>query len=322
MSAVVVNVRAELEARAGASDQDREAWLAERRSGVTATEIASLYGKRVSREALASQKLSGVESFFGNAYTEWGKARESHIAAEVQRVYGIAPESRVFRSAANPRWLASPDGVGIDFDEAITLGEIKTAGVDISITSPDFRKKGYLAQMVWQMGVLGASECIYAWEERIGSPLDGFTPGLRHFDVVRFADHEQLWLDLQTLAEDFLAELDRQASGAKPLVKHPGLIRAESMLADFFEQKERSEANLAGLRSRIDEALVEAGVEKASVEGVGTASVSVSKPGQRFDGAALKKAEPAMYAKYQKETPGGERTLRLTPAKQTEEKVA
>lgn len=318
MTAVVVDVRAALEARAGASDEDRAAWLAERRTGVTATEMTQLYLKRISKEALAAQKLSGVETFFGNAYTEWGKQRESVIAAEVQREYGIAPESRVFRSALNDRWLASPDGIGIDFDELLTLSEIKTAGMDISITSPDFRKKGYLVQMVWAMGVLGAGECVYAWEERIGSPLDGFTPGLRHFDVVRFADHEQLWMDLQTIAGDFLAELDRQAAGVAT-VKHPALIRAEALLADYFEQDARAKANLAGLRSRIDEALVEAGAEKAAVEGIGSASVSVSKPGKRFDGAALKAAEPGMYAKYQKETPGGERTLRLTPAKQSGE---
>lgn len=319
--AAAPNVREQLEARAGASDTDREAWLAARRRGISATEVRDLYLKRITKEALAAQKLSGVESFFGNAYTEWGNLREPHIMREVQRRYGIAPESRVFHAAENPRWLASPDGVGIDFDERVRISEGKTAGVDISIGTRDYERKGYLPQKVWQMGVLGAFECVYAWEERIGTPADGFTPGAMHFEVVRFEEHEQLWLDLTTIADDFLAELDRQAAGRVP-VKHPALVQAEAMLADYFEQKERSEKNLASLRSRIDEALAEAGVEKVAVEGVGSASVSVSKPSKRFDGAALKKAEPALYARFQKDVPGGERSLRLTPAKQSSEEAA
>lgn len=317
------SVREQLEARAGASDTDREAWLSERFSGVTATEIRDLWLGKVTKEALASKKVARIfeDDLSHVPIIGWGRTREPIIAAHLQREHGIAPESRVFRAAQNPRWLASPDGVGIDFDERVTVSEIKTAGMDLTVGSPDFERKGYLAQMVWAMGVVGAYRCRFEWEYRLGDKWSGFAPGQRQGEWVMFANHEQLWLDLQGIAEDFLAELDRQSAGAAA-VKHPALVRAEALLADYFEQKSRSEANLAGLRQRIDEALAEAGAEKASVEGVGSASVSVSKPSKRFDGAALKKAEPALYARFQKDVPGGERTLRLVPAKQAEEKAA
>jgi hypothetical protein len=323
VNAVVVSVREQLEVRAGASDTDREAWLSERFNGVTATEIRDLYLGKVTKEALASKKVARVfeDDLSHVPIIGWGRTREPIIARAIEREHGIAPESRVFGSAENPRWLASPDGVGIDFDERVSIAEIKTAGMDISVGSRDFERKGYLAQMVWAMGVVGAYRCRYEWEYRLGEPWEGFTPGQRQGEWVMFADHQQLWLDLTTLADDFLAELDRQAAGV-PTLKHPALIRAEHLMADYVEQKARSEANLAGLRARIDEAMQEAGVEKFQVEGVGTASVSVSKPSKRFDSAALRKAEPALYARFQKDVPGGERTLRLTPAKQSTEEVA
>ena len=42
MGTQTMGVLDELEARAGASDQDREQWLAERRRGVTATELRDI----------------------------------------------------------------------------------------------------------------------------------------------------------------------------------------------------------------------------------------------------------------------------------------
>ena len=53
MSAAVLET---LEARAGASDQDRPAWLAVRRTGITATEIRDLYQKRITIPALVDRK--------------------------------------------------------------------------------------------------------------------------------------------------------------------------------------------------------------------------------------------------------------------------
>lgn len=151
--------------RAGASDTDYENWLAERRNGLTATEVKHLY-MGGSIDELALLKLMPVKSSFASSkYLTWGKEREPLIAAEVSKAYPyLAHESRVFRSASNGRYLASPDMIGVDEVERIALAEIKTSKYDLTPGSAHFEKTGYLYQMQWQMYVLDASWCVFAWE--------------------------------------------------------------------------------------------------------------------------------------------------------------
>ena len=85
-------VLTDLFARAGASDQDRAAWLAERRQGVTATEMAKIMSSGSRERAisdLVKQKREG-DSFTGNVYTEWGKEHEPIIAADLAGL-GVIP---------------------------------------------------------------------------------------------------------------------------------------------------------------------------------------------------------------------------------------
>lgn len=151
--------------RAGASDTDYENWLAERRNGLTATEVKHLY-MGGSIDELALLKLMPVKSsFVPNKYLTWGKEREPLIADEVSKAYPcLAHESRVFRSASNDRYLASPDMIGVDEVERIALAEIKTSKYDLTPGSDHFDKTGYMYQMQWQMYVLDASWCVFAWE--------------------------------------------------------------------------------------------------------------------------------------------------------------
>lgn len=208
----MIDVAELTEATPGASDEDREAWLAERRTGITATEIRDLYLGKTTIAKLVNLKLGrAVDDFAGNGYTRWGKEREPVIAAEVERRYTIAPESRVFHAKDEPRFLASPDGVGRDFDGRLILSEIKTAGKDIGTGTDLFAEKGYLAQMAWQCRVMGAQACVYAWEERlIGA--DGFEPGAQTFYWIERALMEQLLAKLEQLGHEFLAALDKAAA--------------------------------------------------------------------------------------------------------------
>lgn len=210
---------AELELRAGASDTDREAWLAERRTGITATEVRDLwlekhgYKPYTTRAELLGRKVGRIAEVGDLSYVPvigWGKARESVVAEEIERRFSIAPESRVFRSADHPQKLASPDGVGVDFDGELVVSEIKTAGKDIAPGTEAFKAKGYLAQMVWVMLVTGARRCVYGHEYRIDAPGGGFEPGLQRFWWI---DYDQLLAaELNDIADDFLADLALQAS--------------------------------------------------------------------------------------------------------------
>ena len=66
----------DLMARAGASDTDREAWLAERAQGVTATEIRDLAKCGAGfRLDLIAQKRGAPSTFTGNQYTAWRSRR-------------------------------------------------------------------------------------------------------------------------------------------------------------------------------------------------------------------------------------------------------
>lgn len=238
-AAVESRVLADLEARAGASDKDRPAWLNERAHGCTATEVRDLYLRAKglggqSAEQLVAAKLpfllatspdeieaAAAGGFGGNKFTAWGNTREPIIAEQLRESHGMLPESRVFRSIANPRHLASPDGVRVDEHGRIEVAEIKTSGVDIAPGTAAYRKKGYEIQQQWVMGVLGADRSLYAWEQHDGDwlarggqheepePLDLFVPtALISFDAELFAE-------LVVLADQFLARLDAALEAAR-----------------------------------------------------------------------------------------------------------
>lgn len=214
MGAAIADKLLELEARAGASDKDRDAWLAERRNGPTATEVRDLYIGKLTVRELVDRKLGRTPEVGDLSHIPvigWGKEREPIIAAEVERRYLIAPESRVFKASDHPRKLASPDGVGVDFDGELVVSEIKTAGKDIAPGTEAFRAKGYLAQMVWVMRVTGARRCLYAWEERLTLPgMEGFAPGALRFEWIEW--DEVLAEKLERIADGFLTALDAAAA--------------------------------------------------------------------------------------------------------------
>lgn len=218
---MMVSPVAALERYAGASDTDREAWLAERRRGITATEVRELYQRRlgrpsnVSKQQLIDQKLGRVEvdDISRIPLVAWGVEREPVIAGWLAGE-GFKPESRVFHHPENERYLASPDGLGVDFDGLLEVAEIKTSGVVIPPGSQAFEDRGYLFQMQWVMFVTGAVRCRYVVEIRLDDGKGGFVPGVEHrFWVER---DDALIAELRAVADDFLAELDRQRVDGAP----------------------------------------------------------------------------------------------------------
>lgn len=210
---------ADLESRAGASDADREAWLKQRALAATATAVRDVWvavqagstveqaAETVARKKLARRDGSGIEA-------RWGVEREPVLAAFMQQRHNIHPESRVFHAQQNSRYLASPDGVGVDFDERLRLSETKTGAPRYSGYG-QMVAKGYLAQMAWQMFVCGAVECQYLFEERLGTRESGFMPGDRFFWTVQWPDVERMVLDeLVPMADALLAALDRLLDAA------------------------------------------------------------------------------------------------------------
>ncbi|MEV8023353.1 YqaJ viral recombinase family protein [Microbacterium sp. NPDC080220] len=250
-------VLADLESRAGASDKDRELWLAERRGGVTATEIRDLYLRAITVQDLVDLKLGRkVDTFSGNRYTDWGNAREPIIAAELAGE-GFVAESRVIHAVSNSRYLASPDGIRLSFDEEIEIAEIKTAAYDLPPGSPRLAKKGYVAQMQWVMFVLGGVRGRLAVEERIELPDGSFEPGTLHRHWIERDD--ALIGELVEIADGFLTELDRQRDGDGPVIDEDVDTNALNYLRGLAAEKEGK-----ALKETAYRALVAAGVSQES----------------------------------------------------------
>ena len=207
MSVQVLN---DIEARAGASDKDVELWKAQRALGVTATNIRDVMIAANRDQAirdLVDKKING-DSFKGNAYTAWGTGREPIIVAELAGV-GVIEESRVFHAEANSRFLASPDGLIVTFDDELLLEEIKTSGKPLPTGSPLLAEKGYEWQMQWQCFVMGAVGCWLTVELREGRP-GSFRPGVRSREY--FPRDESMIAQMIPVADQILAAMDDPAS--------------------------------------------------------------------------------------------------------------
>lgn len=292
---------ADLLARAGASDKDREAWLAARREGITATEIAKLAQSRAFETELRRIK-AGEETFSGNRYTAWGKLREP-VIAEHARGFGLEPEHRVFHAAENSRHLASPDALGEDFDGKLFIGEFKTSLHDLDPSGDYYWSTTYADQMQWQMYVTGAERCLFVWEQHDGHWPEPYAFPVRSSWVER--DDARI-AELRVIADRFLEG---------PVA----VTGVEAWQAEYLDAKADREA----AQQRMDaasEALAGLFPDGGSVESpLGKVTVSLPKPGVRFDASAFKAAHPDLHKEFQKETkPGGPRVT-VTPVKEEDD---
>jgi len=220
----------DLAERAVASSEDRSAWLAARARGVTATEVAKLAkeGDTYAR-SLAREKRSGVEQadLSHNRYIRWGQIREEFVAEWIARRWDIAPNQTLFHAVGNVRHLATPDGVGVDFDDQLRISEVKTSKHDLCPGTSDplgvlvlpkrrsaayFWKTGYYEQVQWQLHVTGARQALFAYEQHDddwsrwpeqGPSLLAPQPGF-----VWITRDEQRIGELVKVADGFLALLD------------------------------------------------------------------------------------------------------------------
>lgn len=263
---------AELEGRAGASDRDRAAWLAERATGVTATEVRDLVIGAKRQDDLIAIKLGRKEdTFSGNQYTDWGKLREP-VIAEALRGVGIEPESRVFHGKQNSRHLASPDGVGVNFYGDLIVSEIKTSSKRPYFGTAAYNETGYELQMQWVMHVTGATRCYYVLEERVGTP-GSFSPG--EMSSTWIERDEVKIAELVKVADDFLAELDRQREEGGPVIDEALDTHAVNYLRGLAEEKAGK-----ALKETAYKALVAAG--KSQESPLARVTFTPGKPAEEF----------------------------------------
>lgn|GEM_PF-202281 len=144
------------ERRILADSNDRREWLRARSGGVTATDAAKLATPASVRQVVKDKLYGG--SFQGNAYTEFGREREPHIASWVLERHGIPSCGLLFHAEGADKHLATPDGLFAD-EQGVLLAEIKT-------TNKPWNRipRSYLRQVWWQQYVLGAERTLFVWE--------------------------------------------------------------------------------------------------------------------------------------------------------------
>lgn len=212
----------------GPSSDDREAWLDQRRTGITATEVRDLAkGSFADRRRILTEKLTGERSFAGNRYTDHGNRREPIIARWIQSQFEIPENTHVWTRG---RWLATPDGYS---DDGL-IYEIKTSKHDLTpgplaagvlamskvgktARARHFWSTGYYDQMQWQMLVMDASECLFVWEQHDDAWPDPapLNPTPAFCWIAR--DDERI-AALVEIAEAFLIELDAARYAGLPPV--------------------------------------------------------------------------------------------------------
>lgn len=183
-------------------DAPRTVWMMERGEGVTASEAWAVARATIkARRRILELKMNG-STFKGNKATNAGHAREVALLDEAaERMATLTANAALWAAVENDLHRATPDAIAIDPDGALVVVEVKSHEFgwkhdDIPIE--------HLAQMQWQIHVLGADYALYGFEVRDEDdmpPVDGATwiPVPRDDEMIDY---------LVTRADDFIAWRD------------------------------------------------------------------------------------------------------------------
>lgn len=301
---------ARLELQKGASDHNRDEWLAQRAQSVSATLVAKL-GQAIDLDYViaeqVTEKIHG-SSFTGNSFTAWGKEREPYLEQVGLARHGIVGESHLFFARGNRRHSASPDGIAIHPETGeVALGEYKTSGKEL--TWPKVVSNGYFDQVQWQLHVLEASHCWLLWEWRLEENGVFYPkPGGEHLimrDDARIAE-------LVRRADLFLAALDDERDRMTTMMGRPPGPVVDPVLKGLVSA--HLEAKGAALRAEEELRYYceTNGVKSVEIDGLAKVSYVWGSPRSTFDREAFDAEHPGLYESYLKEGRPPERpTLRV-----------
>lgn len=180
-----------------AESSDKEAWLTARMTGVTASDASKLM-VGANLDGLVYKKLNNT--FKGNKWTDWGLEREPIILEMVD----FPQNTALYRSADNPHFMATPDGIKY-IDGELWLCQVKTTSKGWVEMPEDYRR-----QCLWEQYVMGATKTLFVWEEH----KDFIPTDLEPKTMVLERDEETI-KELIGLAQDFLQILQTQTEPTK-----------------------------------------------------------------------------------------------------------
>jgi len=167
-----------IEKRFVTRSSDREAWLAARRAGVTATEVARASTSAGFREVLARREAEAqgvIVPVEVNSFMQFGTEQEPIIADWIERHFDIQHNDWLIHHPDNELYLATPDGLGT-MQGIPVISEIKTTGKDYDGSHIPIAHR---RQMQWQMFVVGpdCKRALYVWQLRVEDGNGWFYPG-------------------------------------------------------------------------------------------------------------------------------------------------
>lgn len=201
----------------------RTVWMLERGEGVTASRVWAIARGGIKTWRRELEQMMNGSTFRGTKATKAGSAREAALLDEAaDQLHTVTPNGALWASATNDLHRATPDGIGRNSDGTIVAVEVKSHehGYDDKGIPAD-----HLAQMQWQMHVLGAVSGLYGYEIRDEDdmpPADGATwiDVPRDDEMIAYliyrADQFLAWRDagcpdVDELPEDVQAALDAWA---------------------------------------------------------------------------------------------------------------
>lgn len=280
----------------GADQTDRETWLAERRKGITASEIAALLGISPFQSPfnLYWQKRGEVSEDFDSDRLELGRVLEPYTASRYRKAHPefiLTAPAGLWQSTERPWQLATPDGL---LHDAESYGLIERGGVfeiepaaawegKTSATYEDWGEDGsdeipaYIrAQALWQLDVMGL-EIVHV------SCLFLITQKVRTYVVAYDTTDVEL---MRKRALEFLARLE--AEDPPPIDSHPATTAALKALYPKVEDDEEAtiRADVAEAYRWTRASLTAAKIDAAEAENLlraemGAAKVAVDPDGER-----------------------------------------
>ena len=145
-------------------DAPRTVWMLERGEGVTASRAWAIARGGIKTWRRELEQMMNGSTFRGTKATRAGSAREAALLDEAAlQLHTVAPNGALWAAADNDLHRATPDGIGANSDGTLVTVEVKSHEYG-------YEDKGipadHLAQMQWQMHVLGAVSGLYGYEIR------------------------------------------------------------------------------------------------------------------------------------------------------------
>lgn len=142
----------------------RTVWMLERGEGVTASRVWAIARGGIKTWRRELEQMMNGSTFRGTKATKAGSSREAALLDEAaDQLHHVTPNAALWAAASNDLHRATPDGIGRNSDDTLVAVEVKSHehGYEDNGIPAD-----HLAQLQWQMHVLGAASGLYGYEIR------------------------------------------------------------------------------------------------------------------------------------------------------------